>query len=362
MLIGLFGTGRNGSSLLGRLLDGMENTYVHPVEERFLTAFDDIAGTGAVTRATSQNCRIHKTNNLARSVDGCLLERYFGASVDTFCSEFLRKCELTRSLPDISFSQIIGESQWTFDEFIVQYLRGLAAHVRPDIPFGHYLFKSVETPYIKEYADRFPEMGFVHIIRDPVAVCSSQKRSLMANKNLPACYLGHDWLTCMLDQRWIPHARSILEFKSDRRHATTQYEKLVTDPSAEVKRICRDLGLAPPPRCDMQTIFHDASMHDWGFNPSQKGLVMPVAVIPDLQAKHGYKEILTEREISLINFKTAPYLKELGYPVPIVSSRTRLVFSHLLPDKWDFMHCHSLGSKCRAAFGMLYRRARLLSS
>lgn len=361
MLIGVFGTGRNGSSLLGRLLDGMENTYVHPIEERFLTAFSDIASIGTVTRATNQNCRTKKPRNLARSVDGRLLGEYFGASVDAIFSEFLQKCELTRELPTVSFRQLIADGQWTIGEFLVQYLRGLGAHVRPDIAFEHYLFKSVETPYIEEYGRLFPEMKFIHIIRDPVAVCSSQKRSLMENKNLPACYLGHDWLTCMLEKRWLPHVRSILKCGTDQRHVATRYEDLVTDPTGEIERICRHLGLASPPRCDTQTIFYDAMMQDWGFNPSKKGVVMPATVVADLQVKHGYEEILTPREIALINFKTASYLQDRGYQTPAVPRRSHLVLSHILPDRWDFMHCKTVGSKCRAALGMLYRRIGLFT-
>ena len=57
MLIGVFGTGRNGSSLIGRLLDGLGDTYVHPVEEKFLTGFDDLGKYGRVTRLVEQNCK-----------------------------------------------------------------------------------------------------------------------------------------------------------------------------------------------------------------------------------------------------------------------------------------------------------------
>lgn len=34
-LIGIFGTGRNGRTLLTRLLDGIDGVYVHPVESNF---------------------------------------------------------------------------------------------------------------------------------------------------------------------------------------------------------------------------------------------------------------------------------------------------------------------------------------
>ncbi len=46
MLIAIFGTGRNGSTLLERLLDGVPETYVHPADETFLCCFDDPARHG----------------------------------------------------------------------------------------------------------------------------------------------------------------------------------------------------------------------------------------------------------------------------------------------------------------------------
>lgn len=362
MLIGLFGTGRNGSSLLGRLLDGMEKTYVHPVEERILTAFDDLAGAGVVTRATNQNCRTNSAKHLGRSLKGNILEGYFGASVGTLYEAFIKKCQDTRDLPAISPRELFGDAPITVDAFLRQYLSRLGAYVRPDIASEHFLFKCIETPYIEAYGSLFPDMKFVHIICDPVAVCSSQKRSPMENKNLPAFYLGHDWLTCMLEKRWLPHVRTIRKWRCDARQVTTRYEDLVRDPLRETAKICEALDRAPPPRPDTQTIFHDADMQDWGLYPRKKGVAMPVGVIPDLLARHAYKGTLTPMEIDLITCKTAPYLEEVGYEVPKSPGRGKLIVSHALPHRWDFMHCRTFGSKCRAAIGSLDRRLGLFTS
>ncbi len=46
MLIAIFGTARNGSTLFLRLLDGIAETYVHPVESSFLSELNDSASSG----------------------------------------------------------------------------------------------------------------------------------------------------------------------------------------------------------------------------------------------------------------------------------------------------------------------------
>ena len=77
MLIGLFGTGRDGSSLIGRLLDGLQDTtYGHPVEELFLTAFDDLAHHGRLTRLVVQNCTTRPLAHLGGTLSSGLLECY----------------------------------------------------------------------------------------------------------------------------------------------------------------------------------------------------------------------------------------------------------------------------------------------
>ena len=77
MLIGVFGTGRNGSSLIGRLLDGLGDTYVHPVEEKFLTGFDDLGKYGRVTRLVEQNCKTSQLLGLGREVETSKMAPYF---------------------------------------------------------------------------------------------------------------------------------------------------------------------------------------------------------------------------------------------------------------------------------------------
>ena len=98
----------------------------------------------------------------------------------------------SQSAPKFDFKELMETDKLDLDTFVRRYLNNLARFLRPDITFKHHLFKSIETPYIEEYEQRFPDMRFVHIMRNPVPVCSSQKRSLLENKGYYASYLGYD--------------------------------------------------------------------------------------------------------------------------------------------------------------------------
>ena len=53
MLVGIFGAGRNGSSLLMRLLDGSPGLWIYPIELNYLRAFAPRTVKGTVKRLLS---------------------------------------------------------------------------------------------------------------------------------------------------------------------------------------------------------------------------------------------------------------------------------------------------------------------
>ena len=360
MLIGIFGTGRNGSSLIGRLLDGLQDTYVHPVEELFLTAFDDLAHRGRLSRLVIQNSTTRPLEYLSGTVSRKLLERNYRASlklVVKYCSETVGSPSALRSL---TVDDFLSKEFYDAEDFLRSYLEGIGSRVRPDVNFKNYLFKSIETPYLSEYERRFLDMRFIHIVRDPVAVCSSMKRSLLENKAVPASYLGYDWLVCMLDKRWIPHARFLASRIGDPRHILVRYEDLVAAPVFEIGKVATNLGLLPPPRATVQTIFHDLDRGNWGPNPSKKGVKSPTEVVADLQERNSYVEVLTQREIDLIAMKTRDLITDLGYCSPSYASLSDVRRQYLLPDKWEFMHCGRHPTYLiRGLVGFVYRRLAL---
>ena len=358
MLIGIFGTGRNGSSLIGRLLDGLGETYVHPVEERFLSAFEDISATGRVSRLVEQNCTSKPLRHLDRKLSLSELAGYYDCRSLSETHDHCKSSVGTpKDLGPFTLKELLDEDDYTVEEFTQGYLQQLANLIRPDIEFKHYLFKSIETAYLQDYENRFPEMRFIHIMRDPVKVCSSQKRSIMENKSLPASYLGYDWLSCMLDKRWLPHARFLDERQNDARHFVVRYEDLIQNPGREINRMAEQLGVAAPERSTVQTIFHNLDKTSWGGNPSKKNVETPAEVVSDLQERHNYEEVLSPREIDLIAVKTRNLLEQFGYESPSSEATlAKLTFQYLLLDKWELVNWRSPRLILRGLFGILYRR------
>ena len=324
MLIGIFGTGRNGSTLLSHLLDGLGSTYVHPIEEKFLSVMSDISCFGAVKRVTGQNCTTKPLRGLDRPITIDSLTESYQDSLDA-----QRLC-LADNLPsaqcnaNFNLRDLLPEPSYPAGEFVRQYLLAMEQVVFTASRHEHHAFKTIETPSVKEYALHFPDMRFIHILRDPVDVCSSQKRSLMETKRYPATYLGFDWLVSMIDKRWLPHAQAILAYRHDPRHIVVRYEDLVVNPVAEIGRLANWLGLSPPERPNEQTVFGNKNILVLDNNPSMAGVRTPREAIPNLRKTFSYQEILTAREIDFINFKTADLQRRFGYKPVTEPSQFRI--------------------------------------
>ena len=97
MLISIIGTGRNGSSMLARMLDGPSNLYVHPVEERLITTFDDLIRRKKVLPNTMQNARVHSISNIDKNVPSILLEKYFQPSLRMLKNDHMRNSSATKN-------------------------------------------------------------------------------------------------------------------------------------------------------------------------------------------------------------------------------------------------------------------------
>lgn len=356
MLIGIIGTGRNGSTLVSRLLDGLEGTYVHPIEENFLSVFDDLGRSGRVRRTTGQNCRIKPLHDFERAVPVSDLKKTYQVSLDALHQLAQRNIPGEYLRESLRLEDLLPDSSYLPDVFVEDYLRAAAGAISPAMNFRHYLFKTIETPYVADYAARFPEMRFIHIVRDPVVVCSSQKRSLMETKGHPATYIGHDWLICMIDKRWVPHVRAILRYRSDPRHAVIRYEDLVADPAREIGRLAEWLGIRAPARSHIQTVFGDRDFAELDDNPSKAGVVTPREAIPDLHERFAYREVLTAREIDLINYKTSILQEQFDYHPSSNPSLGRVLVQYASVDAGEWANVRGIGGMLRALFGMIYRR------
>lgn len=359
-LIGVFGSGRNGSSLLVRLLDGADETYTHPLDEGFVAFFDDVRRKGKVSKSTCFFAGGTRPVKLDRQLPGDLLIRPYHRNLHRLCEDYIARY----TGRTVSPSRVIAHfaaNRFDAAGFIRAYFAATAALAAPGRMPGKVVFKSIETPHIGDYAALFPDMRFLHILRDPVQVCSSAKRTLMERKQLPAAYLGGDWLVTMIEKRWIPHAQHILHYRCDPRHHLVRYEDLVARPAAVLRAVRAWACLASDPRTSMtQTCLNGIPLHSSEINSSKAGVPLVAQPTPAMREMFDYDEVLSAREIDYIKYRTRQLRGQFGYTSDDEPGwrKTALPFLHV--DEWEFAHCTTAKWWLKGLRASAVRRSYLL--
>lgn len=314
-LLAIFGAGRNGSTLIMRLLDGAPDLWVHPVDVVYLTAFDDLARDGVLSGASMRTATTRSLAHLHGTVRTAALLDLWRPHIDTIDVEYLH--ELTEPYertgdPEAGFD---AEQATTAGAFLPAYLEAVrrACDARPEPRL--LAFKTSETAYIDEYIDTFPGLRCLHILRDPLTNYASAKRTWMESKRTPFWGGGEDILETFLEARWLPHARTLAHALDvdPNRHHLVRYEDLCADPVHEILGVCDWLGIAPPPEPEIQTVLGGRHMRSLPSNPSQLGLNTPKRVVRDMAAEFGYETIVTPREDALIRRLTGAFGSRFGY-------------------------------------------------
>jgi hypothetical protein len=354
-LVAIVGAGRNGSTLISRLLDGAGTTWVHPVELNYLNAWDDLARIGHVRGLTMLNATTLPLTALDRELPVTTLLDVYGWHWDEIRDVYAARL----STPvDRSFeprTELARRDHWSPRGFLPAFLSTTARAYGVDAEL--LVFKTIETPFVSDYARLFPEMQFIHILRSPVDNYASLKRTVLEGKGQPFYWGGHDILRTLIDVRWLPHARAILSglMGDPDRHRLVRYEDLVADPVATIAALCDWLGVSTPMEPDRQTVFAGRAFGELPANPSKSGLLAPERVVFDMASTYGYENVVGERERLLIERLTGPLARELGYEIaPPTRSRFSLWLTWLRPDQWERS---GRRSRARWLFEMVKRRA-----
>jgi hypothetical protein len=133
----------------------------------------------------------------------------------------------------------------------------------------------------------WPNARFIHLIRDPRDVA----RSVLEKRWAGNLYHAADWWT-EAERCW-----GVLKSKlPPERYVEVRYEDLVTDPEAELARVCAFIGVPFAP-----------SMLEY-----QKSA--PQYPKPDARLALQWKKRMTPDEIAVIEYRTGRLLTERGYP------------------------------------------------
>ena len=355
-LVAIFGTGRNGSTLLSRLLDGIPGCYVHPAEVNFLTAINALRWRPTVPRRVHNNS-ISSPLGPPRPTSTRRLLRYYRGQIIEIEHDYARNAQEPVMLGTDPVSVLQKSTRYAAEAFIPEYLAAVGRWLEGTDHFDAAIFKTIETPYIADYESMFPEMRFIHIIRDPVKTWASLKRTLMVSRSRPAFWLGVDNLITLLEHRWIPHARTILARRDNPRHFVVRYEDLTAAPDDMIRRLCQQMELPTPAEPTIQTLLGGRHFREMQMNPSQKGVAAPQEVTQNMEKRFGYSEVVTPREHALIRLRTQCLAEELGYAsddIDLNPGAIRKAWSAF--DEWDWMNVDSLNDHFHVLLNALIKR------
>ncbi|MEX2643529.1 MAG: sulfotransferase [Acetobacterales bacterium] len=354
--VGLFGTGRSGTTLLTRLLDGMPEGYVHPAEITFLSALDELASRRRVSRSTQANVTVRPLGDLSRPVPSGRLLGFYGHQMREIESGYLANVADPPSPGPSPEAAIAARDAWQAAAFVPGFLNAMAAWLTPAVRPRFLVFKTIETPYVADYHALFPAMRFVHLMRHPVDFWASAKRTLL-RKNLPAWYFASDTLRAMIEYRWVAHAEAVLRRRDDPRHRLLRFEDLVAGPEGHVADLCGWLGTPPPPQPRRQTTLGGRDFATMPDNPSEAGVETPREVRDTTRDPLSRSAVVTGRERDFILLRTRPYLAALGYDEEIpVADEESVRRAWRRPDAFETAGMRGPVGLLRGAHSMLLRR------
>ena len=150
--------------------------------------------------------------------------------------------------------------------------------------------------YFEWLAERFPESRFVHVVRDPRAVCMSRAVQIFNQGGLPGA--ARHW------RGRVAAARAAAATLGDRL-LEVRYERLVTEPANELERLCAFIGLP-----------FDPAVLDYGHSTEslprhEQDVHAREPVRADLRR---WRQELSRDDISLIETIVGELMDEVGYP------------------------------------------------
>lgn len=345
MIVALVGAGRDGSTLLQRLLDGSPDLWMYPIEIKFANRFD------AAVQATRREGALTALGRRAGLVPtvrhqgpdatapGRLLEKYleeqFATLGETYVPALHEGLEVRRGGPYYDAAR-----GYRLEDALRRFLEA-AWEAHGDggrRPFP--AFKTIEVEHERRYERALPELRVVHVVRDPLTQFSSTKRTVLEREGFLFHFPVGDVVTTFL-KRYAAHARATADAVRDRpeRNLTVRYEDVLERPAEEVARICSWLGVAPPAEPDTQTIFGGRHAERLPDNPSKAGVETPRQVVREMGRRFGYESVVTEREEALVRAALGRFAARLGYDydgrAPTLAERAGLLRDWVRVEDWE---------------------------
>lgn len=331
-MLGIFGAGRNGSTLLMRLLDGSPGLWVFPIEL-------DILGL------------VEERDSLPPPEWARRFDRWAASELAELRESYVERLAEPAAGPAPSFS---ADPSASGARNLLAFLDAVRESYSPSGEEREHAFKTIEVTGIDRWSELFPTMRLLHIVRDPVANYASLKRTDMLVKHKPFWFQEGDTLRAFVELRWLPHVRYALAAseREPRRHRLVRYEDLCANAASVLGDVCEWLGVAPPPEPELQTVLGGRRLREQP-TATSAGESAPERVFVR-QERH--EDVVTGRERAWLAYRLGTEAERLGYELGPRPSRISLAGRWLLPDRWELMNAPS---KPRLTKALLARRAYL---
>jgi hypothetical protein len=346
-LVGIFTPGRTGSTLLLRLLDKLNNVYVHPTDIPFLSVYDDL------NSFLVKNFR--KTNFSSKSKKEIFLKKYY-FSKDLFKFykrdiNFINKYYLKYSSEkeDVIYKDIFKKNQYEPFEFIEEYLKNFSAKLigikNPDT----LIFRSIETVFLSNYRNLFPQLKFIHIIREPIeayrSLVSSSRIKNSGVENTSFSLMG-DNFEIFVEKRMKFHFDYLSKVKNiktnDFNDLIIKYEDLLRKPKEVILIIERFLKKKFNNDFENLSILKNYNLKDLpknigGIDKITKKIgETPSLLQYNLKSNFFYND-LEIKEKKLVNLVLYKHLKEFNFNEdPIYKDIKTLIIDTLKVSCWEF--------------------------
>jgi hypothetical protein len=167
--------------------------------------------------------------------------------------------------------------------------------------------------YIETLFEWYPGCQVIHLVRDPRDVVASLLRMPWASNNVLANA-----------RIWLSHNSSTDRCHHRDNYLLAHYERLVSNPEAELTRVCRFLGESYS--SEMLVVDEPPAADEWWFQRAQRPLST------DRLGK--WREELNSEQVALIEWAAGSHMRKLGYEldgqVASLATRTAALGDELL--------------------------------
>jgi hypothetical protein len=366
MLVGIFGTGRNGSSLFSRLIDGIPNTYVHPLETIFFSAINDLTSGKKVLKKNTIHNAVFTKNIFynKRFIINEEISNYYQSQVSDILEQFeLNFLDSEKRSNNLKLTEHF-RGEYEIQEFINDFMDRFSEWLYNGEIKENKIFRSVELIYLDLYEQYFPDMKFIHLLRDPVKTYESIVRETRQKKNplkRSNWYLGGDTLFTIL-KRWEIHTDFLInKIKNKNNHLIIKYEDLVMDPSKEINKVSEWLNFGVHPLPNILSVFGDTKINKLPKNVGKTDEATPLKVISDTSKKYNYEKSISLAETYLIKF----YLHDNAYFFDYVNkndkpNKFQILKLWAFPKNFEFLHLNSALKYIYGIYKILERRTKIV--